>query len=129
MKRLNFGSQAGILIGQDSHVKFVTESGVVFEAEKADIVARWPWYEFRGGVRLAVADKRYHLAFVKPNYETDLTDVALDQIAEIVPAAGLIQLAGIGRDIISGRAAGKAWYGYLRASERIGVGPEHLNSS
>jgi hypothetical protein len=42
----------------------VTLKGKIFEAEKDEIRAKWPWYQLGQGVRLKVAGKTYWFAWI-----------------------------------------------------------------
>ena len=55
----------GLLIARKGgRISLVTPKEKLFEAEKHEIVARWPWYQFGQGVRLKVGDKKYWFAWM-----------------------------------------------------------------
>jgi hypothetical protein len=55
----------GLLIAREGgRISLVTLKEKVFEAEKHEIVAKWPWYQFGQGVRLKVAGKTYWFAWI-----------------------------------------------------------------
>lgn len=55
----------GLLIAREGgRISLVTLKEKVFEAEKHEIVARWPWYQFGQGMRLKVAGKTYWFAWM-----------------------------------------------------------------
>jgi hypothetical protein len=91
------GSDQGQLIGREGRVSFTTGRATVFEADRHEIRANWPWWEFGAGMHLTVSGKTYRLSFIQP---------VEDENAHLgsIPAA---------------RAAGKAWKAYF--------GPEKIN--
>ena len=70
LQRASFGGlfqnqDPGLLIAREGgRISLVTLKEKVFEAEKHEIVARWPWYQFGQGVRLKVAGKTYWFAWI-----------------------------------------------------------------
>lgn len=53
-----------LIAREGGSISLVTLQGKLFEAEKRDIVAAWPWYQLGQGVRLTVAGKSYGFAWV-----------------------------------------------------------------
>jgi hypothetical protein len=123
MRMLNQAWDAGLLVAIDGRVYFLTESGPLFEADKQDVIAKWPWYYFGGGVHLTVGGKGYRIYFTAPqgaDFDTFgfLKTLPLDALPQqLVPfLAGLDVLAvGLraGRVIAEGVKSTKAWREYL----------------
>ena len=67
-------------------VSFVTRDGPVFEADRAEIKARWPGWEFGGGVHLRVDGKIYRLSLARPPPATDMDDAKPAPVAVGHPA-------------------------------------------
>jgi hypothetical protein len=82
------------LIAREGSVSFATGEGTVFEADRHEIRASWPWWEFGAGVHLTVSGKTYRLSFARPPDES----------------------SGLG-SLPAARAAGKAWKNYLGADK------------
>ena len=75
MKMLNQASDPGVPIGKKGRVYFITRSReVLFQADKQDVKAKWPWWEFGGGVRLTVDGKVYRIYFNRPSHDITGTD-------------------------------------------------------
>jgi hypothetical protein len=86
------GSDQGQLIGREGRVSFSTGRATVFEADRHEIRANWPWWEFGAGMHLTMSGKTYRLSFARP--------------PEGEGNSGLGSIPGA-------RAAGKAWKAYF----------------
>ena len=89
------GVEPGRLSAREGRVSFATRQGIVFEADRHEIRANWPWWEFGAGMHLTVSGKTYRLSFARPAEDLD---------------------NGIG-SIGGARAAGKAWKAYFGAKK------------
>lgn len=113
-----FGStDPGMLLAMGDRVSFVTRDGPVFEADRAEIQAKWPGWEFGGGVHLRVDGKIYRLSLARPPHATDMDDSLRKALSEFV-LENLSDWYAVGtgfRDVHEGRASGKAWKAYFAA--------------
>lgn len=123
MKRLTQACDPGVLIGKKGRVYFITLSGdVLFQADKQDVKAKWPWRELGGRVRLTVGGKVYRIHFGPPSYAKtgpDWSDLEADVAGlDIIPLeirALVLPLMAYGayHDIKKARRNAKAWREYL----------------
>ncbi len=118
MRMLNQAWDAGVLLATEGRVCFMTRSGPLFEADKQDVKATWPWYYFGGGVHLTVGGKGYRIYFTPPQgADFDLSDFMQALPQQVTPyIAGLnVLVVGIkaGREIVEGVRSTKAWREYL----------------
>ena len=107
----------GMLLAMGDHVSFVTRDGPVFEADRADIQAKWPGWEFGGGVHLTVNGKVYRLSLARPPHAPEMDNALRKAVSEFV-LENLSEWYGVGagfRDVHEGRASGRAWKAYFGA--------------
>ena len=113
-----FGStDPGMLLAMGDRVSFVARDGPVFEADRAEIQAKWPVWEFGGGVHLSVDSKIYRLSLARPPHATEMDDALHKALSEFV-LENLSDWYAVGagfRDVHEGRASGKAWKAYFGA--------------
>jgi hypothetical protein len=99
---------AGLLIAQEGgRISLVTLKEKIFDAEKHEISAKWPWYQFGQGVRLKVAGKPYWFAWM-PGGATS-SAWGMRQRMEVVST-----LAGREGLNFAQLAKSKAWRSYLK---------------
>jgi hypothetical protein len=109
MRMLNQAYDAGVLMATEGKVSFMTRSGPLFEADKQDVKAKWPWWYFGAGVHLIVGDKRYRIYFTPPQG----AEFELGAFADVLPPLAVFEVLNAGRAIREGRASRKAWRTYL----------------
>ena len=97
----------GLLIAREGgRISLVTLNEKLFDADKHEIVARWPWYQFGQGVRLNVAGKKYWFAWMRGSG----TSVSQRQIMEMIST--LAGREGLQFDHL---AKAKEWRSYLKS--------------
>ena len=115
LQRASFGGlfqnqNPGLLIAREGgRISLVTLKEKVFEAEKHEIVARWPWYQFGQGVRLKVAGKTYRLSLARPPHTPDINLGERGGLLSTLAALDSTGISSLGRAF----ASGKAWKSYL----------------
>lgn len=109
MRMLNQAYDAGVLMATEGRVCFITRSGPLFEADKQDVKAKWPWWYFGGGVHLTVGGKGYRIYFTPPQG----ADFDWGVFADILPPLAALVVLQAGREIVEGVRSGKAWREYL----------------
>jgi hypothetical protein len=111
MRMLNQAYDAGVLMAGEGKVSFVMRSGPLFEADKQDVKAKWPWWYFGSGVHLTVGGKGHRIYFTAPPG----AEFNWGAFAEVLPPLAALEFLHAGRAIREGRASGKAWREYLTA--------------
>ena len=103
----------GLLIAREGgRISLVTLKEKVFDAEKHEISARWPWYQFGQGVRLKVAGKTYWFAWMPGNTTSRAWGVR--QRMEVVST-----LAGREGLNFAQLAPARAWRSYLKTERTV----------
>ncbi|HYE19318.1 MAG TPA: hypothetical protein VEA69_12790 [Tepidisphaeraceae bacterium] len=109
------GSAPGVLELAGGRIAFTGEEGRAFEAAVGDVTAKFPWYYFGGGCKLAAGGQAIRVSFVRPNGGADvpgqlLARTAGEGLGAVAGGAAALLTAGRKvRDIGEGRKAGKAW--------------------
>ena len=99
----------GLLIAREGgRISLVTQKGKVFEAEKREISAKWPWYQFGQGMRLGVAGKTYWFAWTPGS----ATSRAWGMRARTEVVSTLAGREGLD---VAHLATSKAWRSYLKS--------------
>ena len=97
----------GLLIAREGgRISLVTLNEKLFDADRQEIVASWPWYQFGQGVRLNVGGKKYWFAWMPGGG----TRVPQRQIMEMIST--LARREGLQFDHL---AKAKEWKSYLKA--------------
>ena len=97
----------GFLIAREGgRISLVTLQEKLFDADKHEIVARWPWYQLGQGLRLKVADKKYWFAWMPGS----AASVSRAQIMEMIST--LAGRKGLQFDQL---AKAKEWRSYLKS--------------
>lgn len=109
MKMLNQAWDTGVLVAAEGKVSFVMRSGPLFEADKRNVKAQFPWWYFGSGVHVTVGGKGYRIYFTPPRG----ADFEWGAFAEILPPLAAVEVLHATRVIREGRANGKAWREYL----------------
>ena len=117
IRKLNLPWDAGLLTATEGRVCFMTQSGPLFEADKQDVKAEWPWWLFGGGVYLTVDGQVYCFYFTKPRgaRNVDWSAIVSTDAIPLVFRALVIPLAvsQTGREIMEGAKSAKAWRKHL----------------
>jgi hypothetical protein len=99
----------GLLIAREGgRISLVTLKEKVFDAEKHEISARWPWYQFGQGVRLKVAGKTYSFAWM-PGSATSRAWGTRQRMEVVSTLAGREGLT------FTQLAPARAWRSYLKS--------------
>lgn len=122
----------GSLRAAGDQVSYVTKTGTVFEADRSEITAEWPWHG--GGVNLTVDGETYKLSFVRPKggREFDKSDaenrseakrgLSLALVGSLVSSwADAFDVVVETKDAWKGRGITRQWkayFGQLSASAR-----------
>jgi len=117
IRQLNLPWDAGLLMATEGRVCFMTQSGPLFDADKQDVKAEWPWWLFGGGVYLTVDGQVYCFYFTKPRGARNIDwsailsmdTMPLEFRALVLPLAA----SQTGREIMEGASSAKAWRKYL----------------
>jgi hypothetical protein len=109
MRMLNQAYDAGVLVAVEGKVSFVMRSGTLFEADRRDVKAQFPWWYFGSGLHLTVGGKGYRIYFTPPPH----AEFEWGAFAEVLPPLAAFELLHAGHAVREGRASGKAWREYL----------------
>lgn len=118
MKRFVRLPDAGMLLAIGDRVSFVTEKGLVFEADRADIQVKWPRIGVSTLLYLTVSDQVYRLSLARPRGATTLNEARKSKskaVVDVLTEGDAKDLILGARDVHRGRASGKAWRAYFGA--------------
>ena len=99
----------GLLIAREGgRISLVTLQEKLFEAEKHEIRAAWPWYQFGQSARLSVGDKRYWFAWMPGSGTSAVWDTRrrMEVVSTLAGREGL--------DFVH-QAKAREWRSYLKA--------------
>lgn len=119
----------GLLLAVGDRVSFVTKTGPVFEADRAEIKVSMPRRELGGGLHLTVGGKVYLLSLVRPNGAPKFDETMREALKEFA-FSQLTQWTDVVMpvlDIHRGRANAKIWKAYFRGeTAEAAAGPETI---
>jgi hypothetical protein len=121
---LSISRDPGSLRADGTRVSYVTRAGTVFDVDRSQITAEWPWHG--GGVNLTINDQTFQLSFVRPKgaAEFDKSDAENDAESDrgltlaligltISSWADVFEAVSGTKNIWKGRGATRRWKAYF----------------